>query len=116
MTADRMSPLDATFLHAEDRVSHMHIGSVGILEGPPPAHEDLLAMVEGKLHLIPRYRQIVRFVPFQLGRPVWVDDPEFDIAYHIRRTALPEGGGDDQLRNLVGRVMAQQLDRTKPLW
>ena len=116
MSADRMSPLDATFLHAEDRVSHMHIGSVGILEGPPPAHDDLLAMVEGKLHLIPRYRQIVRFVPFQLGRPVWVDDPEFDIAYHIRRTALPEGGGDDQLRNLVGRVMAQQLDRTKPLW
>ena len=116
MSADRMSPLDATFLHAEDRVSHMHIGSVGILEGPPPAHDDLLAMVEGKLHLIPRYRQIVRFVPFQLGRPVWVDDPDFDIAYHIRRTALPEGGGDDQLRNLVGRVMAQQLDRTKPLW
>jgi diacylglycerol O-acyltransferase len=116
MSADRMSPLDATFLHAEDRVSHMHIGSVGILEGPPPAHEDLLAMVERKLHLIPRYRQVVRFVPFQLGRPVWVDDPEFDISYHIRRTALPERGGDAQLRNLVGRVMAQQLDRTKPLW
>lgn len=116
MSADRMSPLDATFLHAEDRVSHMHIGSIGILEGPPPAHDDLLAMIERKLYLIPRYRQVVRTVPFQLGRPVWVDDPEFDIAYHIRRTALPERGGDDQLRNLIGRVMAQQLDRTKPLW
>src|SRR5437667_4059465 len=113
---DRMSPMDASFLHIEDDVSHMHIASVAIFEGPPPPHDALVAMVQGKLPLVPRYRQTVRFVPFQLGRPLWVDDPHFNIEYHIRHTALPAPGGDDQLRNLVGRVMAQQLDRNKPLW
>ena len=116
MTVTRLSPLDATFLHIEDDVSHMHIGSVGIFEGPPPAHADLLAAIAGKLHLAPRYRQRVRFVPLQAGRPVWVDDPHFKLGYHVRRTALPTPGGDEQLRDLVGRVMSQQLDRTRPLW
>jgi diacylglycerol O-acyltransferase len=73
-------------------------------------------MVVGKLPLVPRYRQKVRFVPLQLGRPVWVDDPHFNAGYYLRHTALPRPGGDEQLRNLVGRVMAQQLDRSKPLW
>ena len=116
MTLDRMSPLDAMFLHLEDGVSHMHIASVLILEGPPPAYDDFAAMVEGKLPLVPRYRQVVRFVPFQLGRPVWVDDPHFNLAYHVRHTALPPPGGEAELARLVGRVMSQQLDRTKPLW
>ena len=116
MTLDRMSPLDAMFLHLEDGVSHMHIASVLILDGPPPAYDDFAAMVEGKLPLVPRYRQVVRFVPFQLGRPVWVDDPHFNLAYHVRHTALPAPGGEDELARLVGRVMSQQLDRTKPLW
>ena len=116
MALDRLSPLDASFLHVEDDVSHMHIGSIGILEGPVPRFEDVVEMVRGKLPLVPRYRQIVRFVPFQLGRPVWADDPGFDIGYHLRHTALPAPGGDKELRALVGRVMAQQLDRTKPLW
>jgi diacylglycerol O-acyltransferase / wax synthase len=113
---DRMSPLDASFLHIEDGKSHMHIGSVAIFEGPPPAYEAFRDMVAGKLPLVPRYRQKVRFVPFQLGRPLWVDDPHFNVGYHLRHTALPRPGGDDQLRNLVGRLMAQQLDRSKPLW
>jgi len=116
MSVDRLSPLDSTFLHIEDAVSHMHIASVGIFEGPPPAYDDLLAMVGSKLSLVPRYRQVVQFVPFNLGRPVWVDDPHFNIEYHIRHTALPAPGGEAELRRLVGRLMTQQLDRTKPLW
>lgn len=116
MSADRLSPLDASFLHVEDDVSHMHIGAVGIFEGPPPPFGEIVSMIEGKLPLVPRYRQVVRFVPFDLGRPVWADDPHFNIDYHLRRTALPAPGGDTELRALVGRVMAQQLDRAKPLW
>jgi diacylglycerol O-acyltransferase len=113
---DRMSPLDASFLHIENAVSHMHIGSVAIFEGPAPAYEEFEGMVAGKLPAVPRYRQKVRFVPFQLGRPLWVDDPHFNLGYHLRHTALGAPGGDRELRNLVGRVMSQQLDRAKPLW
>ena len=111
-----MSPLDASFLHVEDDVSHMHIGSVGIFEGPAPSYDAVLAAVGAKLPLVPRYRQKVRFLPLALGRPVWVDDPHFKLEYHMRHTALPTPGGDDELRNLVGRVMSQPLDRARPLW
>ena len=113
---ERLSPLDATFLHVEDDVSHMHMGLVGVFEGPPPAHDELLAGIESKLHLVPRYRQTVRFLPLATGRPVWVDDPHFQLSYHVRRTALPGPGGDDELFRLIGRVMSQQLDRARPLW
>ena len=116
MPFDRLSPLDASFLHVEDDVSHMHIAAVGIFEGPAPRYDDVVAMVRGKLPLVPRYRQVVRFVPLDLGRPVWVDDPHFNIDYHLRHTALPAPGGESELRALVGRVMAHQLDRSKPLW
>jgi diacylglycerol O-acyltransferase len=111
-----MSPLDASFLHIEDAVTHMHIGSVGLFEGPPPGPEEVKATVAAHLPLVPRYRQKVRFVPLALGRPAWVDDPYFNLDYHVRRTALPAPGGHTELRNLVGRVMSQQLDRNKPLW
>ena len=113
---DRMSPQDASFLHIEDDVSHMHIASVAIFEGPEPPFTAIVAMVQGKLPLLRRYRQRVRFVPFNLGRPVWVDDPYFNLDYHVRHTALPVPGGEAELRRLVGRVMSQQLDRSKPLW
>ena len=116
MSTDRLSPLDASFLHIEDDVSHMHIASVAIFEGPQPPFVDIVAMVEAKLTLVPRYRQVVKFVPFDLGRPVWADDPHFNIEYHLRHTALPAPGGEAELRKLVGRVMSQQLDRSKPLW
>ena len=116
MSADRLSPLDASFLHVEDSVSHMHIGSVGIFDGPMPPFAEILSMIRGKLSLVPRYRQVVRFVPLHIARPVWVDDPHFSIDYHVRHTALPKPGSEDQLRALVGRVMSQQLDRDKPLW
>ena len=111
-----MSPLDASFLHVEDAVTHMHIGSVGIFEGPPPGPGDVAAATAARLPLVPRYRQKVRFVPLALGRPTWVDDQHFNLDYHVRRTALPSPGGHEELRNLVGRVMSQQLDRAKPLW
>jgi WS/DGAT/MGAT family acyltransferase len=111
-----MSAQDASFLHIENDESPMHVGGVSIFEGPPPPFGDIASMIESKLALVPRYRQVVRFVPFALARPVWVDDPHFNLGYHVRRTALPQPGGDDELRTLVGRVMSQNLDRAKPLW
>jgi diacylglycerol O-acyltransferase / wax synthase len=115
-TSDRMSPLDATFLHVEDGIVHNHIASCSVLEGPAPAYEDVVAAIARKLPLIPRYRQKVRFVPLQLGRPVWVDDPHFRLEYHVRHTALPPPGSEGDLRNLMGRLMSQELDRHRPLW
>src|SRR5271165_6117360 len=111
-----MSPLDATFLHVEDGVTHMHIASTLLFEGPAPRYEDVLEMISGKLRLVPRYRKVVKFVPLQLGRPVWVDDPHFRLEYHVRHTALPPPGDEENLRRLVGRLMSQQLDRNRPLW
>jgi diacylglycerol O-acyltransferase / wax synthase len=113
---DRLSPQDASFLHIEDDVNLMHIGSVAVFEGPPPPFEEMRALFEGKLALVPRYRQRVKTVPLEIGRPVWVDDPHFNLSYHLRHTALPAPGGRDQLRNLASRIMSQQLDRSKPLW
>ena len=112
----RMSAQDAMFLYIEDSNNPMHIGSVAMFEGPPPRYGDLIRMVARKIHLVPRYRQRVRFVPFQLARPVWADDPYFRLQYHIRHTAVPPPGGDDEVRNLAGRLMAQPLDRERPLW
>lgn len=113
---DRLSPLDATFLYMEDDNNPMHIGSVAVFEGPPPTYGELVRLVASKLALVPRYRQRVRFVPFGLGRPVWIDDPHFNLLYHVRRTGLPSPGGPEELRNLAGRVFGQSLDRSKPLW
>jgi diacylglycerol O-acyltransferase len=115
---DRLSPLDAAFVDAEDQDSRtsMAIASIAVFEGPPPAHEEFLAFLTGRLPLVPRYRQKLRTVPFRLGRPVWVDDPHFDIGYHVRRVALPAPGGDRQLAELMARVMSQRLDRDHPLW
>jgi diacylglycerol O-acyltransferase / wax synthase len=113
---ERMSPLDASFLHLEDSTVHMHIASCAVFEGPVPPYEEIVEAIGRKLPLVPRYRQKVRFVPFQLGRPVWVDDPHFRLEYHVRHTALPAPGSQEELRNLMGRVMSQPLDRHRPLW
>jgi WS/DGAT/MGAT family acyltransferase len=113
---ERMSAQDASFLHIESDATPMHVGGISIFEGPAPAFGDVLARVQAKLPLVPRYRQIVRSVPFDISRPVWVDDPHFNLLYHLRRTALPSPGGDEELRLLVSRVMSQNLDRAKPLW
>ena len=111
-----MSPMDASFLHIEDSTHPMHIGGVSIFEGPAPPFERLEDMVSRKLALVPRYRQKVRFVPLGLGRPVWVEDPHFNLAYHLRHTALPAPGDEDKLRRTAARIFAQHLDRNKPLW
>jgi WS/DGAT/MGAT family acyltransferase len=113
---DRLSAVDVSFLAQEGSSSHMHIGGVTILEGPPPPFADLLDLLRSRLHLVPRYRHKLATPPFGTGRPLWVDDPSFDLEYHLRQTALPSPGSEEQLLNLVGRVFSQQLDRSKPLW
>ena len=113
---ERMTVTDAQFLDLEDGVHHMHLASIGIFDGPPPSYDGILEYVATLLPRVPRYRRKIRRVPMDLQRPVWVDDGHFNIQYHLRHAALPDPGSDDQLRNLMGRLMSQQLDRTKPLW
>jgi len=113
---DRLSILDAQFLHLEDASSPFHIASLCTFDGPVPSREETLRLLAAKLPLMPRYRKRVRTVPFELGRPVWVDDPHFDLDYHVRRTALPAPGDDAALCALMGRLMSQLLDRSRPLW
>jgi WS/DGAT/MGAT family acyltransferase len=115
---DRLEALDALFVEAEDEDENtsMAIASIAVLEGPAPPQKEVLTLLESRLPLVPRYRQKLRTVPFRLARPVWVDDPNFDLSYHIRRTALPEPGGDEQLAALMARVMSYRLDRDHPLW
>ena len=113
---DRMSALDAGFFYAESENTPMHVGSVAVFEGPAPTYGDVVRLILSKLPKVPRYRQRVRPVPMQLGRPLWVDDPHFQILYHVRHTATPRPGSDEQLRNLAGRVLGQRLDMAKPLW
>ncbi len=113
---DRMSPTDAGFYFAESENTPLHVGSVAVFEGPAPTYGEVIRLLLSKLPLVPRYRQRVRPVPLQLGRPLWVDDPHFQILYHVRHTAVPSPGTDEQLRNLAGRVLGQRLDLAKPLW
>src|SRR5919201_1595705 len=113
---DRLTALDASFLHQEGPSSHMHVGAVTIFEGPPPPFQDVLDHIRMRLHLVPRYRQKLSVPPLQTGRPLWVDDATFNIEYHVRQTALPRPGSEEQLRNLAARIFSQQLDRSKPLW
>jgi diacylglycerol O-acyltransferase / wax synthase len=113
---DRLSSIDASFLTNESSSSHMHVGAVLIFEGPPPTYEDFLEHVRSRLELVPRYRHKLTFPPLRSGRPIWIDDPNFNLEYHVRHTALPKPGGEEQLRRLVSRLFSQQLDRSKPLW
>ena len=113
---DRLSALDVSFLTNESSSAHMHVGGVMIFEGPPPAYEDMLEHIRSRLHLVPRFRQKLAHPPIETGRPLWVDDPTFNLEYHVRHSALPSPGSEEQLRNLAARVFSQQLDRSKPLW
>jgi diacylglycerol O-acyltransferase len=114
---DRLTALDTTFLHLEDHSSaHMHVASVMVFEGSAPTLQELVDHVLGRLHLVPRYRQRLAYVPLDQGRPVWVDDPHFNPYYHIRHTALPHPADDAALKRLAGRLFSQRLDRSKPLW
>ena len=113
---DRLTAVDASFLAQEVENAHMHVGAVLIFEGPPPDYEDFCTQIRSRLHLVPRYRQKLAFPPLETGRPLWVDDPNFNLQYHVRHTALPSPGSEEQLRALAARVHSQRLDRSKPLW
>jgi diacylglycerol O-acyltransferase len=113
---DRLTPVDASFLHQEGQHSHMHIGGLTIVEGPPPSMTEFLEQIRRRLHLVPRYRHKLASTALDSGRPVWIDDPSFNLEYHIRHTALPTPGGWEQLCGLTARIFSQQLDRSKPLW
>ena len=116
MNGDRLSGLDASFLHLERGPAHMHVASTTVFEGPAPDYEEFRDHISSRLHLVPRFRQKLRFVPLAQGRPRWVDDPQFNLEYHLRHTALPAPGSEEQLRTLAARVFSQRLDRSKPLW
>jgi WS/DGAT/MGAT family acyltransferase len=115
---ERLKSLDAAFIDAEDQDQNTSfaIASVAVFEGPVPSYEEFLAAISRRLPLVPLFRRKLRKVPFSLGPPVWVDDPKFDLGYHVRQTALPAPGGDQELRLLMARVMTQRLDRDYPLW
>ena len=114
----RLNPLDAQFVDAEDQDKHASfaIASTAVFEGPAPSYGEFLNAIAARLPLVPMYRRKLRTMPFRLGPPVWVDDPDFDLRYHIRHTALPAPGDADQLSKLIARVMSQRLDRAYPLW
>jgi WS/DGAT/MGAT family acyltransferase len=115
---DRLSALDVSFLYMETPTTAMHVGGVAVFEPPADGfdYDRLVQLISQRIGLVPRYRQKVRWVPGHLANPVWVDDPEFDVTYHVRRSALPKPGTDAQLRELVGRLQSRQLDRNRPLW
>ena len=115
---DRLTPVDAAFLHQEGPTSHMHVGGLTVFEGPPPSMDDFLEQIRMRLHLVPRYRHKLASTntPLDSGRPVWVDDPSFNLEYHVRHSALPAPGDWEQLQRLTARIFSQQLDRSKPLW
>ncbi len=116
--ADRLSPLDVSFLYLEGRTTPMHVGGLAVFEPPAEGfdYDKLVAVLEQRISLVPRYRQRIKWVPGHLASPVWVDDGEFDLGYHVRRSALPRPGTDHQLRELVARVQSRPLDRNRPLW
>src|SRR5215213_9772377 len=113
---ERLSRLDASFLYLEEPDTPMHVGGVLVLEAPAGGADALAALIEARLSLVPRYRQRVVEVPGHLAEPVWVDDPEFDLNYHLRRNGLPRPGTEAQLLDLVSRLASRPLDRTRPLW
>src|SRR4051794_660014 len=113
---DRLSAVDAGFLAQEKPNTPMHIGGLAVFEGEPPGLDEFLAHIESRLHLVPRYRQKLAVPPLETGRPLWVDDPTFNLAYHVRHTALPAPGDEDALLAMAARVFSQRLDRSKPLW
>jgi hypothetical protein len=114
----RLSASDASFYQLENSATPLYVGSLSILRQPRAglSYETLLATVERQLPKVPRYRQKVREVTMRLARPVWVDDRDFDITYHVRRSALPSPGSDEQLHELIGRLAGRPLDKSRPLW
>jgi WS/DGAT/MGAT family acyltransferase len=116
MGHDRLTALDVSFLNLEDASSPMHVAAAMVFDGPAPPYEDLLAHMAARLHLVPRYRQKLADVPLGQGRPLWVDDPDFDLRFHVRATGLPRPGTERELQVLAGRVFSHPLRRDRPLW
>lgn len=113
---ERLGPLEASFLYLEEATTPMHVGGVLVLETPPGGLDALASLVAARLPLVPRYRQRVVEVPGHLADPVWVDDQDFDLGYHLRRSGLPRPGSEAQLLDLVSRLASRPLDRNRPLW
>src|SRR4051794_33350877 len=116
MSRDRLSALDAAFLQVEDDAAHMHVGGVLVFEGAAPEYDELAAFVEARLERLPRYRQRLAWPAGRLLRPCWVDDPRFDVRFHVRHEGLPKPRGEAQLRALAGQLFGEPLDLDKPLW
>lgn len=115
---DRLQPLDVAFLYLEGPTTPMHVGGLAVFELPSDGfnYDRFVELIEHRISLVPRYRQKIKAVPGHLANPVWVDDNQFDVGYHVRRSALPKPGSDEQLRELVARVQSRPLDRNRPLW
>jgi WS/DGAT/MGAT family acyltransferase len=115
---DRLQPLDVSFLYLETGTRPMHVGGLAVFEPPADGfdYDRFVDLIEHRISLVPRYRQKIKSVPGHLANPVWVDDSQFDLGYHVRRSALPRPGSDEQLRELVARVQSRPLDRHRPLW
>ena len=116
MATERLTPLDASFLHLEDSNQPMHVGAMMIFDGDPPDYDDFVEHIEDRLPMVPRYRQRLANVPLGQGRPKWTDDEDFDVCFHVRATALPSPGSERELKRLGARVLGLPLDREKPLW
>ena len=115
-THTRLSALDAAFLQVEDACAHMHVGGVLLFDGEPPSYDELTTTIGARLHRLPRYRQRLAWPPGGLQRPCWIDDPRFDLRFHVRHAALPRPRGERELRELAGRLFGEPLDRGRPLW
>lgn len=111
----RFGPQDAAFLYFDTDAAPMNVGAVAIFEGAIP-FDEFVASVESRLHLVPRYRQRPVPPPFNIGRPTWEYDPDFDISRHIHRLRIEPPGTESQLAHLAARLYAGRLDRGKPLW
>src|SRR5205085_2333128 len=107
-----------SFLYFEEPTTPMHVGAVAVFQAPDTGFDldRLVRLISARIAFVPRYRQRIRWVPGRLGNPVWVDDQDFDITYHVRRSALPRPGYDEQLHDLTARLMCRKLDHTRPLW
>lgn len=117
---ERLSGLDATFLYLETPTHHMHVAMTMVLDPSTMeggySFDKIKAFVRSRLHVVPLFHRRLAQVPFRLNHPVWVEDPDFDLDYHIRRIGAPAPGGRRELAELAGQIASTQLDRTKPLW
>ena len=115
MSVDRLSVLDSSFLELESPNHHMHVGGLGIFE-PGLRYADVVRVLRDRIDQIPKARRRVVTLPAVAGRPLWVDDPDFDLTYHVRHAALPAPGDREQLGEFLSRLMGRALDRDRPLW